>query len=619
MKRDNYFLNLKFNNLSWNDNIPCQDLIPAIQEHFYPQCMNRIKKMENFSIDEGLIFQLESLFWEIDQCIFMVNSMNYLNRSEELSNILEEAHSLKLKIQKELSSNKIIFQKLSSFNKKTKSKKMKKIAQNWILDFNISGFGLSKRKTQRLSEIEQSLSRVELNYQKELNNQMESATISHPIDKSNGLSPSFLKNVNIENGKYVFKYKHLSTLVELAEDPSLREKAWKLDINLGKTEKIIKLITEISALRQEKAKLFGFKSFTDLTLNSTLIENKHRAEAFFKPILAEKQKLFKKREKEMLSYAKQNGYKKIQPWDIKFFKNQMSSKNQLDEQYLKSFFPLKKSINGTILFLEEQWNIKIIENKQNENGTLYDVYYKNQYLGQIFIDLFFREEKMSGEWALNYTKGGFNTNPIVILSCSLNKNEENISISNLKTFYHELGHCLHFLLNRTYEPSTSGYDGIQEDFVEFPSQFMEYLVLDDLVLPYISLFTEQDKEFVQTVKNHYQNEEDDNLISQLYWLYLDFAYHNRKVTSEKMLKNLELQVYRKIYKQEPKTEDFHKINSFDHIFLDFYAASYFIYTWSRILSKKAYLKVQQSKNWDSLLAHGFMTKGKSELEEFKLI
>ena len=116
----------------------------------------------------------------------------------------------------------------------------------------------------------------------------------------------------------------------------------------------------------------------------------------------------------------------------------------------------------------------------------------NIYVGLLYIDLHPRKTKRGGAWmnqlrSMGMYKGEIQ-NPHVTLNCNLTRGSGDepslLSINEVRTIFHEFGHCLHGLLTNV-KYSTLGAMGVYWDFVELPSQILENWLKDTDGIKYL--------------------------------------------------------------------------------------------------------------------------------------
>jgi peptidyl-dipeptidase Dcp len=165
-----------------------------------------------------------------------------------------------------------------------------------------------------------------------------------------------------------------------------------------------------------------------------------------------------------------------------------------------------------------------------------------------------------------------------------------LSIDEVGTLFHEMGHALHMLFSRTKYRSLSGTN-VKRDFVEMPSSIMENWAFEP--------------EFLKTYAKHYQTGEvvPDELIAQmeragkfnqgfvtgenLASAWVDYYWYN---ITEEVTKNgvdFEIETTKKIH-LIPELMPRHRTTYFTHIFGGGYAMGYYSYLWAEVLDADMY-------------------------------
>ena len=132
------------------------------------------------------------------------------------------------------------------------------------------------------------------------------------------------------------------------------------------------------------------------------------------------------------------------------------------------------------------------------------------YLAVLYTDFFPRDSKRSGAWMGNlkrqWSSDGVNNRPHISITMNFSKPTADkpslLTIGEVETFLHEFGHAIHGIFSDVTYKSQSSPD-VLWDFVELPSQIMEYWVTE--------------KEFLKTFATHYQTGEliPDQLVDNL--------------------------------------------------------------------------------------------------------
>src|SRR5512145_2115314 len=232
----------------------------------------------------------------------------------------------------------------------------KRLAWLQYTTFVRSGAKLDKVAKKRLSEINQSLADAYVKFgQNVLGDEQELFLVLETEKDLAGLSPSFRSALAAaaeakgQKGKWLVANTRSSIepFLTYAERRDLREKAWRLFTNRGNNGDARDnkaLITQILALRAERAKLLGYETYAHWQLENSMAKNPARAveliEAMWTPALAR----VREEVADMQKLADQEGAGlRIEPWDYRFYAEKVrKAKYDLDENLLKPYLQLDK-------------------------------------------------------------------------------------------------------------------------------------------------------------------------------------------------------------------------------------------------------------------------------------
>jgi len=271
----------------------------------------------------------------------------------------------------------------------------------------------------------------------------------------------------------------------------LREKAWRMFVNRGDTpgeHDNNAIISEILALRAERAKLRGFKTHAHWRLENTMAKTPERTmelmEAVWPPAVAR----VHEEVKDMQALADRSGARiRIEPWDYRYYAEKVrKDRYDLDENEVKQYLQLDKLREGIFWVAGELFDFKFTPLSNiavyHPDVKVWEVTNRNtgKHVGLWYFDPYSRAGKRSGAWMNAYRRQErFNGEITTIVSNNSNfsKGKEGepvlISWDDAETMFHEFGHALHGLSSNVNYPSLAG-TAVVRDYVEFPSQLLEH-------------------------------------------------------------------------------------------------------------------------------------------------
>jgi peptidyl-dipeptidase Dcp len=282
----------------------------------------------------------------------------------------------------------------------------------------------------------------------------------------------------------------------------LREKAWRMFTQRGDNGDARdnnQNITEILALRAERAKLLGYATHAHWRLEDSMAKTPEKAmalmEAVWKPAVARVHEEVHDMQ-QIADHELGRGKLTIEPWDYRFFAEKVrKAKYDLDQSDVKPYLQLEKLREGMFWVAGELFGFKFT---LLEAGVV-PVYHPDvrvwqvtseggQHVGLWYFDPYARSGKRSGAWMDEYRpQSRYNGEVPVIVSNNANfvKGKPGqpvlVSWTDAETLFHEFGHALHGLNSSVTYPSLAG-TSVARDYVEFPSQLLERWVSTPQVL-----------------------------------------------------------------------------------------------------------------------------------------
>ncbi len=249
------------------------------------------------------------------------------------------------------------------------------------------------------------------------------------------------------------------------------------------------IITEILALRAERAKLLGFETHAHWRLQNTMAKTPGRTlelmEAVWTPAVAR----VREEVADMQAIADAEGAGiTIEPWDYRYYAEKVrKAKYDLDENAIKPYLQLDSLREAMFWSAGQLYGLQFeplapgAVPVYHPDVTVFEV--KNRegrHQGLFYFDPYARNGKRSGAWMNAYRpQERFDGEITTIVSNNLNFIEPPagevplIGWDDARTLFHEFGHAVHGLLSDVTYPSVAG-TRVVRDYVELPSQIMEH-------------------------------------------------------------------------------------------------------------------------------------------------
>ncbi|KAI9592019.1 hypothetical protein BDF19DRAFT_498867 [Syncephalis fuscata] len=398
----------------------------------------------------------------------------------------------------------------------------------------------------------------------------------------------------------------------------LREEIHRANITKASTgnENNKPILYEILKLRQELAHLFGYQHYAEMSLVTKMAGNLDRATNLIESLRIAAYNHGEKELEQLTAFAEQklNLPGPLQPWNSAFVSERYrESILQYDEEKVAEYFPFPRVLAGMFSLAEQLFGVNIREIERGTPGAP-SVWHEDVKVFEIrdqkserpiayfYGDFYSRpEEKRSGAWmdscATRWQRPNNLRLPVAYLICNqpapLSANEASLmKYSDVTTLFHEFGHCLQHLLTIEDMPQVSGVTGIEWDFIEVASQFMENFCYEKDWLQALSGHVKTNEPLPNDIIDALQRERIflSGLATQRQLLFsqIDLELHSTKVGSNV---DWPFEVDRRIsqlYKLPPRLAEDRFLCSFAHIFNGSYGAGYYSYKWSEVYSADAY-------------------------------
>lgn len=520
------------------------------------------------------------------------------------------------------------------------------LLKKYYQDFVRAGANLDEAKKARLKEINQELSVLELKFAENVlkdTNAFE-LVIDNPADLE-GLPQNVVAAAaeaakeRGKEGKWVFTLDKPSLIPFLQYSPrrELREKIFKAYINRGNNGNAYDNKANIAraiAMRIEKAKLLGYKTWADYVLEDSMAKTPEAVYKFLDQVWQPALKKAKEEAAELQKLIQAEGHNfKLQPWDWWYYAEKLrKQKYALDEEMLRPYFKLENVINGVFLLANKLYGLQFVERKDipvyHPDVRVFEVKEADgTHVGILYTDYFPRASKGAGAWMNairdEYKIDGKKITPLILNCGNFTKPTPDqpslLTLEEVTTLFHEFGHALHGLLSECTYLRLTGTN-VARDFVELPSQIMENWVTEP---EFLRMFAKHyqtgepiPEALVEKIKNSRYFNQGFATVEYLAACYLDMDWHTltEPVKPEQVMQFEEhsLQKIGLI----PEIVVRYRSPYFSHIFANNYYAGYYSYIWAEVLDADAFQAFKEKGLFDQATARAFreniLAKGGSE-------
>lgn len=506
----------------------------------------------------------------------------------------------------------------------------KKIIDNEIRDFRLSGAELPEADKPRFQAIQEELASLAARFSENVLDATNAfAEIITDEAELDGL-PEDIKlaaraaaeAAGVEGWKFTLQAPSYLPVMQYATNQALRARMYRASATRASefSDSGSKpewdnsgLMTRILALRQEEARLLGYHNFAEVSLVSKMAETPAQVLAFLRDMAAKAKPYAEKDMAELKAFAASElGMAEIEPWDVAFISEKLlQARYAFSEQEVKQYFTEPKVIGGLFQVIETLFGVRI----KPDTAPVWDDsvrFYRlenpaGELVGQFYMDLYARETKRGGAWmdeavTRRRTPSGIQT-PVAYLNCNFSKplgdKPATFTHDEVITLFHEAGHGFHHLLTQVEELGVSGIRGVEWDAVELPSQFLENFCWEWAVLKDMTCHVDTGAPLPRALfdkmlaAKNFQS----GLMTmrQLEFSLFDMLLHSDFNPQTQTVMDLLAEVRQEVAVLIPPA--WHRFpNSFSHIFAGGYGAGYYSYKWAEVLSADAYAAFEETGN-----------------------
>ncbi len=376
------------------------------------------------------------------------------------------------------------------------------------------------------------------------------------------------------------------------------------------------LIRRILELRREEAQLLGYNNYAEVSLVPKMAESVPQVLAFLRDLAVKAKPFAEKDIAALREFARQElGLETLEPWDVGYASEKLlQARYAFSEQEVKQYFTEEKVLAGLFHVVETLFGVRLKADTApawHEDVRFFRIETTTgDLIGQFYLDLYARPTKRSGAWmdeAITRRRVGNEASegiqkPVAYLNCNFSRPVGNkpatFTHDEVTTLFHETGHGLHHLLTRVEELGVSGIHGVEWDAVELPSQFMENYCWEWGVLQEMTAHVDTGASLPRALfdkmlaaKNFQSGLQN---VRQLEFSLFDLRLHSDFVVDEKHgMLDLLAEVRREVAVIVPP--EWNRFpNSFSHIFAGGYGAGYFSYKWAEVLSADCYAAFEEA-------------------------
>jgi oligopeptidase A len=567
----------------------------------------------------------------------VVSHLNSVADTPELRAAYNEALPKVTEFWTRLGSDERLYAKYKAIDVSTLNAEQRQAHKNAIRNFVLGGAELTGAARERFAAIQERQAELGQKFSEHALDATDAFSYYAGVDELAGVPEDVIQAGRAaaqaegkEGYKLTLKMPSYLPVMQFAHSSPLRERLYRAYVTRASDQGDPKfdntaLIREILALRQEEARLLGFRNFGEMSLVPKMADSPQQVIAFLRELAGKARPYGERDVADMREFAAGKlGIADPQPWDWSYIGEKLKEERySFSEQEVKQYFTAPKVLAGLFKIVETLFEVSIrrdvapvwnpgvefyrIERERREGERV-----STELVGQFYLDPSARTGKRGGAWMddvrarwLRPDTGQLQT-PVAHLVCNFADGVEGkpplLTHDDVTTLFHEFGHGLHHMLTRVNERDVSGISGVEWDAVELPSQFMENFCWEWSVLRHMTAHVDTGaalpRELFDKMLAARNFQSGLSTLRQIEFALFDMLLHTDHDPAQDFMPLL-AQVRQEVAVIQPPAFS-RTAHTFSHIFAGGYAAGYYSYKWAEVLSADAYAAFEETGGKDGL-------------------
>ena len=516
----------------------------------------------------------------------------------------------------------------------------RKVLDNALRDFHLSGVDLPAAEKERFKQISQELSQLTSSFSENVLDATNAwSKCVDDVEALAGLPQSALdlarqtaEQRGLEGWLLTLDFPSYFPVMTYADDPVLRREVYEAyqtrasdqGPNAGEYDNSDNM-DRILALRHEQAQLLGFANFAECSLVRKMARSTDEVLQFLHDLAARSKEQAERELDELKAFsAEQHAVAELEPWDIAYYSEKLRQQRySITQEEVKPYFPATRVVPGMFEVVGRLYGVSFQEvegiDSWHPDVKFYEIRdHDGSLRGQFYFDLYARQNKRGGAW-MDTCQSRMKTEsveqiPVAYMVCNftppVGDKPALLTHDEVETLFHEFGHGLHHMLTRVDYSAVSGINGVAWDAVELPSQFMENFCWErealDLFAAHYETGARIPDELYQRMLAAKNFQSGMMMVRQLEFSLFDFRIHRefdpaRGGRIYEILREVRDEVA--VIKPPAWTRFAH---AFSHIFAGGYAAGYYSYKWAEVLSADAFALFEEKGVFDQATGQSFL-------------
>lgn len=604
--------------------------MPAFEDGMRQQLaeMEAIAKQTAAPTLENTIVAMERTGEILDRVAPVFFHLSGAHTNDEIQKLEEEIAPKLASHSDNIYLNPQLFQRVETLwqgrDKATWNEEQRRLVEKYYENFVRAGARLNAEQQARIRAINEELSTLTTQFQ---NNLLavtkDRSLLFEDASQLDGMSPSDLSSAQQaaaargQTGKYLLALQNTTRQPVLTslKNRETRKAVWLASANraIGEGGGIDNrpIVLKLARLRAERAKLLGYANHAAYTLENQMAENPEVAFAMLKDLVPGVMAKARIESEKILEAMRADGIEgPVEPWDWEYYAERVRARDySVDEGAVKPFFEMESVLqNGVFYAYGKLYGVSFRERKDlpvwHPTVRVFDVIDADgKTIGLFYADYYHRDNKRGGAWMDAFVSQSRlrGNQPVVVNVMNIPQPAPGtptlLTLDEVTTMFHELGHGVHGLFSSVEYPLLSG-TSVPRDYVEFPSTVHEDWAIDPEILAhYARHYKTGDpipKELLDKAIAASKFNKGYETLEYLAAALLDLGWHTVTVDQAPSdMEAFEKELLKRYGVDFTPVPPRYRTAYFAHVWSGGYSAGYYAYLWSEVLAADAFAAMKE--------------------------
>ncbi len=328
---------------------------------------------------DNLVEPLDEMDDRINRAWSPVSHMNAVVNTEALRNVYNECLPLLSEYGTELGQHEGLYQAFRQIADGDEYQRFdtaqKKVIDNALRDFRLSGIELDAAKRDRFKEIMQELSRLSSKYSdnvldatnawhKQITGEAQLAGLP---ESARALAQQTAQQRDLDGWVFTLEFPSYYPVMTYADDRELRKELYTAYVTraseLGPTAGLYDngaTMEKIMGLRHEAARLLGYTNYAERSLATKMADSTDQVIGFLEDLARRSHPSAEQELEAVHQFAHEHGLDDVQAWDIPYYSEKLrQQKYAISQEELKPWFPEPRVIEGLFAIVGYLYGLQI--------------------------------------------------------------------------------------------------------------------------------------------------------------------------------------------------------------------------------------------------------------------